>query len=455
MRKSKTIIADTITPVAAYLRLKSKQSFILESMGNQDQKSRYSIIALDPVHDFKAMGHEVTLDGKAYQSQDPLLDLQKLVVKTDKVIPGLPFQGGAIGYVGFDTLSLYEDFGPQPKDDLGMPDMHLFLYETFLVFDQAEQKVTIVADDVYSGRSDLDAVIAKIEKVLSQPVAAEHVAPKLSPIEPKSNLTLKQFEDMVHRAQDLINAGDMFQIVPSQRFSFDFEENPFDFYRELRRTNPSSYMYYLDFGPYQIIGASPESLVAVRENEVMTNPIAGTRKRSLDPVKDQEMVDELAHDEKELAEHRMLVDLGRNDLGRIAEYGSVKVTRLLEIEKYRYVMHLVSEVRGQLKPGTAAIEALKATLPAGTVSGAPKVRAIKRLYELEPVKRGVYAGAIGYLSQDNQLDFAIAIRTMVVKDGKGYVQAGAGIVHDSIAKNEYQETKNKARALLAVGGGKA
>ncbi|MDF7626701.1 anthranilate synthase component I [Lactobacillaceae bacterium L1_55_11] len=452
MRKVKTRDADTLTVVSAYLRLKGAHTFVLESMGHQAQSSRYSIIALDPVHEFQSTGHEVTIDGQTKTSDDPLTDLQDLVVVQNQAIPGLPFQGGAIGYVGFDTVAVYEKLGSQPVNDLNMPDTHLFLYETFVIFDHQSLTLTIVADDVYSHRADLDQVIDQIEAKLDTVSPAESQPVHLHELHPESNMSKEYFEQMVERSKALIADGDMFQIVPSQRFGFDFEDQPFDFYRQLRRSSPSPYMYYLDYGDYQIIGASPESLVTVRGDEVTTNPIAGTRKRHRNPADDQQIADELSHNEKELAEHKMLVDLGRNDIGKVSEYGSVQVTRLLDIEKYRYVMHLVSEVVGKLKPDTPAIAALKATLPAGTVSGAPKVRALQRIYEMEPVKRGVYAGAVGYLSQDNQMDFAIGIRTMVVKDGRGYVQAGAGIVYDSIPANEYQETLNKARALLHVGG---
>ncbi|CAH0415991.1 anthranilate synthase component I [Periweissella fabaria] len=452
MRKVKKLDADTLTVVSAYMRLRGTKTFLLESKGNQTASANYSIIAVDPVHEFQATGTAIYIDGQLQASTDPLQALQALVVQQEEPIPGLPFQGGAIGYVGFDTVAVYEDLGAQPVNDLNMPDMHLFVYETFIIFDNQAQTLTIVADNCYSGRTNLDAVITNIIEQLHAVQPAEDVPVKLHELQPKPNMSPAQFTGMVEQAQALITAGDMFQIVPSQRFEFDFVDDPFDFYRQLRRSNPSPYMYFLDYGPYQIIGASPESLVTVRGDVVTTNPIAGTRKRGRDAVHDQALAKELQTDEKELAEHRMLVDLGRNDIGKISTYGSVKVTRLLELEKYQYVMHLVSEVQGQLIPKTPAIEALKATLPAGTVSGAPKVRALQRLYELEPVKRGVYAGAVGYLSQDNQLDFAIAIRTMIVKDGQGYVQAGAGIVYDSIAANEYQETLNKARGLLNVGG---
>ncbi|WP_413981354.1 anthranilate synthase component I [Leuconostoc mesenteroides] len=452
MRQIKTIDADTLTVISAYFRLRGEHSFLLESVPTDSEKSRYSIIALDPVHEFKTNGMLVTVDGQTSESKDPLLALQNLVVVQEQPVEELPFQGGAIGYVGFDTVACYEKLENQPKDELDMPDSHLFLYETFVIFDHRQEKIKIVVDNVYSGRQNLEHVVLAIENKLKLPVADELVPVKLHELNPKSNVTPEQFKKIVNHTKELIQEGDMFQMVPSQRFSFEFEDKPFDFYRQLRRTNPSPYMYYMDYGDYQIIGSSPESLVTVRGETVTTNPIAGTRKRGQTLTEDVAIAKELKTNEKELAEHRMLVDLGRNDLGKVSEYGSVKVITLLEIQKYRYIMHLVSEVSGKLRAHTPAIEALKATLPAGTVSGAPKVRALQRIYEMEPVKRGVYAGAIGYLSRDNQMDFAIAIRTMVVKSNKGYVQAGAGIVYDSIAENEYQETLNKAKALLRVGG---
>ncbi|APE76815.1 anthranilate synthase component I [Leuconostoc mesenteroides subsp. jonggajibkimchii] len=452
MRKIKTIDADTLTVISAYFRLRGEHSFLLESVPTDSEKSRYSIIALDPVHEFKTNGMLVTVDGQTSESKDPLLALQNLVVVQEQPVEELPFQGGAIGYVGFDTVACYEKLENQPKDELDMPDSHLFLYENFVIFDHRQEKIKIVVDNVYSGRQNLEHVVLAIENKLKLPVADELVPVKLHELNPKSNVTPEQFKEIVNHTKELIQEGDMFQMVPSQRFSFEFEDKPFDFYRQLRRTNPSPYMYYMDYGDYQIIGSSPESLVTVRGETVTTNPIAGTRKRGQTLTEDVAIAKELKTNEKELAEHRMLVDLGRNDLGKVSEYGSVKVTTLLEIQKYRYIMHLVSEVSGKLRAHTPAIEASKATLPAGTVSGAPKVRALQRIYEMEPVKRGVYAGAIGYLSRDNQMDFAIAIRTMVVKSKKGYVQAGAGIVYDSIAENEYQETLNKAKALLRVGG---
>ena len=257
--------------------------------------------------------------------------------------------------------------------------------------------------------------------------------------------------EMVDKAKKLIREGDMFQFVLSQRFSADFEGDPLDYYRNLRVTNPSNYLYFYDFGDYQIIGASPESLVSVKKGEVTTNPIAGTRPRGATEEEDQALAHELLHDIKETAEHRMLVDLGRNDIGKIAQNGTVEVTKYMEVEYFRYVMHLTSVVKGQLLPHLTALDALKATLPAGTVSGAPKIRAMRRIYELEQEKRGVYAGAIGYLSATGDMDFAIAIRTMILKNQKAYVQAGAGIVYDSVPENEFYETINKAKSMTRIG----
>lgn len=451
MRQIKTIDADTLTVISVYFRLRGEHSFLLESVPTDSEKSRYSIIAVDPVHEFSTVGHSVTIDGQTTEHNDPLMALQDLVVTEDEYLDELPFQGGAIGYVGFDMIATYEKLNNLPENDLGMPDSHLFLYETFIIFDHQLEKIQIVVDNVYSGRGNLNEISMAIENKLKLPIADELVPVQLHELKPKSNLTPDQFEAIVNHTKELIQDGDMFQMVPSQRFSFAFDDKPFDFYRQLRRTNPSPYMYYMDYGDYQIIGSSPESLVTVRGETVTTNPIAGTRKRGQTVEEDIAIAQELKNNEKELAEHRMLVDLGRNDLGKVSQFGSVQVTTLLEIQKYRYIMHLVSEVSGKLNEHTPAISALKATLPAGTVSGAPKVRALQRIYEMESVSRGVYAGAIGYLSRDNQMDFAIAIRTMIVKNKKGYVQAGAGIVYDSVAENEYQETLNKAKALLSVG----
>lgn len=452
MYKTKTINADTLTVISAYLRLSGQNKFLLESVPNEKAQARYSIIARNPVKTIKAYGHDFYVNGSKRQVLDPLKALQDEVITEDVVIPGFPFQGGAIGYVGFDTFGLYEQVGKVPKDDLGLPDIYFCLYESFIIFDHQKETITIVEMNSYSQRLVVDMVTALQQTIdeLWTPTSSEHHPIHLGDFHYQSNFTQDEFETVVKKAKQYIVEGDMFQMVPSQRLSGQANFEPFDYYRKLRITNPSPYLYFMDFGQTQVIGASPESLVAVRDGHVTTNPIAGTRRRGATKQEDERLAYELMTDEKEIAEHKMLVDLGRNDLGRVAEIGSVNVTSLMKIQRYRYVMHLASEVMGRLNSQKSAIDALKATLPAGTVSGAPKIRAIQRIYELEPTKRGVYAGAVGYLSQNDQADFAIAIRTMVVHKGYAHVQAGAGVVYDSFPTNEYQETLQKAKALLNV-----
>ena len=350
-------------------------------------------------------------------------------------------------------IGLYENIGEIPEDTIGTPDMHFFIYESYLIFDHKKEKVYVVEDNIYSGR-DNDAVRQALGQVVTnlQTQAPNEFTPQaLQALQFSNHIEKEVFMDMVAKAKKLIREGDMFQCVLSQRFSADFEEDPLDYYRNLRVTNPSNYLYFYDFGDYQVIGASPESLVSVKNGEVVTNPIAGTRPRGTNEAEDAALADELSHDVKETAEHRMLVDLGRNDIGKIAKNGTVKVTKYMEVEYFRYVMHLTSVVKGQLLPELTALDALKSTLPAGTVSGAPKIRAMRRIYELEQEKRGIYAGAIGYLSATGDMDFAIAIRTMILKNQKAYVQAGAGVVYDSVPENEFYETINKAKAMTRIG----
>lgn len=361
----------------------------------------------------------------------------------------LPFIGGAIGYVGYDVAACYEDIGDIPYDELELPDLEFYLYNLFIILEN--HSITLVATDSYSDQtvSDLRIKIKELEQKLEK----EQVIPdiELSQLTFSSNFSQIDFEQIVRKAKEKIIAGDLFQVVPSQRLTADFTMDSFSYYRKLKESNPSSYLYHLVFPTATIIGSSPESLVTVEGRKVTTNPIAGTRKRGQDLLEDETLAAELQNDPKEVAEHRMLVDLGRNDLGKVAVRGSITIPTYLTIERYRYVMHLVSVVTGTLQPGLRSIDALKATLPAGTVSGAPKIRAMTRIYQCEPVKRSIYAGAVGFLSQDDTADFAIAIRTMVVKNKKAYVQAGAGIVYDSNPTSEYFETLQKAKTLMEVG----
>ena len=442
--------ADTLTPILAYMRIKGRHKVILESIPREKENARFSIIAYNPVY-------EVVYDQGQLRCNDQIIDqdpfdyLNRLTVKGRD--SQLPFTGGAIGFVGYDMISLYEAIGDSPKDTIGTPDMHFFVYESYVIFDHKKEEVLIVEDDCYSQRSSQDQrqALMTILKDLQTPSPEEFAPQDLETLSFKHHIQKERFEEMVTRAKDLIRQGDMFQCVLSQRFSADFNGDPLDYYRNLRVTNPSNYLYFFDFGHYQIIGASPESLVSVKGSQVTTNPIAGTRPRGSSEQEDTALAQELANDVKETSEHRMLVDLGRNDIGKIARVGSVAITKLMEVEYFRYVMHLTSVVKGELLPGLTAMDALKSTLPAGTVSGAPKIRAMKRIYELETEKRGVYSGAIGYLSASGDMDFAIAIRTMILKNHKAYVQAGAGIVYDSVPENEFYETINKAKALTKIG----
>ena len=392
----KILPADTLTPILAYMRVQGEHKVILESIPREKENARFSIVAYNPVF-------EVTFkDGVLYENgkvidQDPFEYLDQVTVKGIK--SDLPFAGGAIGFAGYDMIGLYENIGEIPEDTIGTPDMHFFIYESYLIFDHKKEKVYVVEDNIYSSR-DNDAVRQALGQVVTnlQTQAPNEFTPQaLQALQFSNHIEKEVFMDMVAKAKKLIREGDMFQCVLSQRFSADFEGDPLDYYRNLRVTNPSNYLYFYDFGDYQVIGASPESLVSVKNGEVVTNPIAGTRPRGTNEAEDAALADELSHDVKETAEHRMLVDLGRNDIGKIAKNGTVKVTKYMEVEYFRYVMHLTSVVKGQLLPELTALDALKSTLPAGTVSGAPKIRAMRRIYELEQEKRGIYAGAIGYL----------------------------------------------------------
>lgn len=453
MQLIKEIQADYLTAISAFLRIQGTNKCLLESIPRDKSKGRYSIIAWDAVSEITCYGHELTIDGKRIIAKDPLKEIEKHVLKKEEISEELPFQGGAIGYVGYDVIACYEDLGQPPFDELNVPDIHFYLFDSYLIFDHVGEKIFLVEADSYSNRSEValkEAITRKINE-LQTPSEEEQKELRLKNLNYQSNFTQASFEAAVTKIKGYIKQGDLFQMVPSQRLTADFEEEPFDYYRRLRVTNPSTYLYFLDFGETYVIGSSPESLVSVKNQLVTTNPIAGTRKRGQTVEQDATLEQELLTDEKERAEHLMLIDLGRNDVGKVSEIGSVEVPVYMIVEKYRFVMHLVSVVTGKLKQELTAMDALKSTLPAGTVSGAPKIRAMQRIYEIEPVKRNIYAGAVGYLSKNDQADFAIAIRTMVIHKNKAYVQAGAGIVYDSDPTKEYEETLQKAKALLEVG----
>jgi anthranilate synthase component I len=404
----------------------------------------------------------VTEGGEATESaeDDPygavarILDGYRLgnPVGADPAAPLPPFSGGAVGIFGYDLVRTVEDLGPPNPDPLGLPDLALMVCEVLLAFDHLKHELTVIAFDFEggAGRERAEASIAAVRAALSRavPATGSHPGREVEPFE--SNMTREQFEANVARIVEYVHAGDAFQVVPSQRFSAPAPVSAFSIYRGLRTINPSPYMYFLEFGDFQIAGTSPESLVRVTGRKVETRPIAGTYPRGESEEEDRRNAEQLLQDPKERAEHVMLVDLGRNDLGRVSDYGTVEVDEFMEVEAYSHVFHIVSRVTGSLRDDTTALDALRSVLPAGTLSGAPKVRAMEIIDELEPHKRGSYGGAIGYVGFDGDLDTAIHIRTVVVKDGVAHVQAGGGTVADAKPDYEYRESLAKAEAVFSA-----
>lgn len=440
------INGDTLTPISIFHRLQGNRKFLLESSLKHEESGRYSFIGSNPMKEFRGFEKELletdlrTKEIKRHIGRP--LDLLKKSLLFAEEEHDFPFTGGAVGYIGYDVIAQYESIGNQLLDDRVMPDIHLLVYETIIVYDHLKQDVTIIHRG--TDPSDLTNIQAQLE------IKEEKSDDQLTAVAFTSNVTQEHYVDQVKKAKEYIRAGEVFQIVLSQRLEAPFSENPFTLYRKLRKENPSPYMFYVDFEDHVILGASPESLLNIKGNRVTTNPIAGTRKRGKTKDEEAALQTELQNDPKELAEHRMLVDLGRNDLGRICEIGSIHLTKYMTVEKYQHVMHLVSEVCGTLKPDLHPLDALIACLPAGTVSGAPKIRAMQLIQEFENDKRGVYGGAVGYFGFNGNLDIALAIRTLVVKNQTAYVQAGAGIVYDSNPLAEYEETLHKAKSLLEV-----
>ncbi len=468
------ILADMETPVSAYCKIASgPYSFLLESVVGGEHIARYSFIGIDPYLVMILDGNTATLQRAESERDacieevlcsDPLafiqaeLDQYYLVNPVGIAHDELPsFHGGAVGYLAYETAARFEHLPVPEKNALGLPLAIFCFTETVLVFDHLKHRVRIVTHlhldtpDLQAEYRRVLAIIEDIQQRLQQtPHLPEEPATKSDSValRVKSNRTQAEFESIVCKAKEYIRAGDIFQVVLSQRLSRHVNAAPFTVYRALRSINPSPYMFFLDFQDLHIIGASPELLVRVEDGEVTIHPIAGTRRRGEDPQSDQQLADELKNDPKERAEHVMLVDLGRNDVGRVSIPGSVKVSQFMEIERYSHVMHLVSDVTGQLRPELTSYDALRAGFPAGTVSGAPKIRAMEIISELEGEQRGIYAGAVGYFSHSGNLDTAITLRTMVIQNGRAYIQAGGGIVADSSPAEEYQESMNKAKALL-------
>ncbi|MFS0561555.1 anthranilate synthase component I [Terribacillus sp. 179-K 1B1 HS] len=451
--EKKQLNGDTLTPVVIYKRLTGEKKFLLESSVHHAGKGRYSIIGANPYKELIGKGRETLVkvaDQEEKIAQKPLEVLKEQISGMQLPID-FPFYGGAVGYMAYDSIRQYEAIGDVPEDPIGMPEIHFMFYEDMIVYDHKHQQITLLAVDSTGSRSE-EMLRSRLDEMEKEITTFKDIPDAmLPPVRFQPETDQATFMQMVEDAKAYIKAGDVFQIVLSQRLTADFTGDAFSFYRKLRASNPSPYMFFLDFEDYTVLGASPESLIKASGNIVTANPIAGSRPRGKTRAQDEQLTDELLADEKELAEHRMLVDLSRNDLGRVCKVGTVELTKYMAVEKYQHIMHIVSEVQGELADGMTGLDALIAALPAGTVSGAPKIRAMELINQFEKKKRGLYAGAVGYINMNGDLDLALAIRTMIVKENKAYVQTGAGLVYDSDPETEYHETLHKAKSLTEVG----
>ena len=464
------ILADGLTPVSAFTKLQGGAwNFLFESVVGGEKVGRYSFLGSSPFLRFIAKGTKVVLEryskdkktnSEEVETSDPLALLQQYIAKYSAPhVQGLPrFCGGAVGYAGYDTVRYVEKLPNVPKDDRGLPDLAFGFYDHMVIFDHINKTIAVVVHAHLEGKNPKDAYdsaclrIDEIVSLLDAPgneLRVRDIHPE-GPVQQafSSNFSKEQFEKAVLKCKEYIFAGDIFQVVISQRLETKTNAKPLDIYRTLRVVNPSPFLFFLSMGGLHLIGSSPEIMVRVEEGNVTIRPLAGTRPRGANEEEDRKLAADLVGDPKERAEHIMLVDLGRNDVGRIADFGSVRLTDVMTVEKYSHVMHLCSTVEGTLRKNMTALDALKACLPAGTLSGAPKVRAMEVIDELEPQKRGPYGGAVGYIDFSGNMDTCIALRTMVLMDGKAYLQAGAGVVADSDPTKEYEETLNKARGLL-------
>ncbi|GAA0431136.1 anthranilate synthase component I [Lentibacillus halophilus] len=443
--------ADTLTPIGIFQNLQGTKRFLLESSFQHEEKGKYSFIGADPYieitggHDETTIRYQQTTE-KRYETV--LSVLQNEIPSLDVDIP-LPFFGGAVGYTGYDAIRSYEDIGGELPNDTDMPDCHFMLYKNIIVFDHKDESVFVIATNLDEQPEHvLDKRLDALSKAL-MPAPSDHPSAD-DPITFQPDMDKNHFMRNVEIAKEHIQQGDIYQVVLSQRMKAAMHGDPFTFYRKLRKVNPSPYMFYIDFDDYVLLGASPESLLKTSGEDIIANPIAGTRPRGETKAEDEALSRDLLADEKELSEHRMLVDLSRNDLGRVCEVDSITVPAYMHIEKYKHVSHIVSEVHGKLAARFSSIDALIACLPAGTVSGAPKIRAMQIINELEDVRRGAYAGGVGYINFNGDMNMALTIRSLIVKDNYAYLQTGAGIVYDSDPETEYNETLHKARSLMEV-----
>ena len=463
------ILADTETPVSAFMKIRAEDTygFLLESVEGGEKVARYSFLGVDPFLVFSARAGRSTAHNRRTGTDDerdgdPVGHLRELLDRYRGIhIDGLPrFSGGAVGYLGYDTVRWVEEIPDTGRDDLDIDDSIFLFFDTILVFDNVEHQIILISNiETSTDRAELrmrydqaERKLDELERLLAYPINPRPVKGRES-MDVTSNTTRADFEAAVERGKEYIAAGDIIQVVLAQRFETTISVGAFDIYRRLRIVNPSPYMFYLALGEFEVVGASPELLCRVERDDaagdlVQVDPIAGTRPRGADEAEDAALAEELLADPKELAEHIMLVDLGRNDIGRVARYGSVEVSELMAIERYSHVMHIVSNVRGRLREDKDRFDALFSCFPAGTLSGAPKIRAMEIIDELEPTRRGLYGGAVGYFDFAGNLDTCITIRTMVIRDGVAYIQAGAGIVADSVPEREFEETENKAQALM-------
>lgn len=443
----KKINGDSLTPILIFRRLQGQQKFLLESSAKHEDSGRYSFIGMNPIKSYKGSGSRleefIYASKKTYVHEGNVFSLLKRLMPRVSDSIEFPFAGGAIGYLSYGAGRTSKN---GPVDDIGVPEVYFNIFETVVVFDHIENEVTILRTETDIVKKD-----ENLEEIIDQIVnGKEEKETDFTLGEFESSLSQSEFESLVEKAQQFIRTEDVEQIVLSRRLEADFEGDPFLLYRKLRKQNPSPYMYYMEIGDAVVVGASPESLVRVTDGTMMTNPIAGTRKRTSDEKENERIAEELKTDPKELIEHDMLVVLGRHEAEKVCEQGTVRVTKYKEVVHYEHVMHLVSEVEGQLAEGLHPLDALTTCLPAGTVSGSPKKRAMELIDELEEVHRGIYGGAIGYMGFNGNIDFALTIRTMFIHKGKAYVQAGAGIVEQSNPTSEYMETVNKAKSLLEV-----
>ncbi len=460
MKTLKTFIrefsGDTETPITLFYKyVNNQKGFLLESRGNG--KTNYSFMGKNPYAVLKGTD-KLTIEenGVTRQTEGKLLEgvreyIQSFNVESDE---NMSFLGGAVGHIGYDIIKQYEKLPDENPDNINTPTVNLMVFREFIVYDHLHDKIKLIVLDEEQNSQAAQEVLDRMEQEIKTAVPAEKYAIKeIKGTKFTSNTTKEEFEKKVEKCRKYIYDGDIFQVVPSQRFTAELDCDPLEVYRKLRAINPSPYLFYFNFGDYQVAGSSPEMLVEVQGDTVRTCPIAGTRKRGKDIFEDAALAEDLKNDPKERAEHLMLVDLARNDMGRISKIGSVKVTEFMQVHNYSHVMHLVSLVEGTKRENEDAFSVLSTFLPAGTLSGAPKIRAMEIIEELETEKRGIYGGAIGYFSFNGNMDTCIAIRTLIIKDGKVYCQSGAGIVADSVPENEYEETHNKARALIAAIGG--